>query len=247
MGKSGFPPRPPTSLTLKLRFFPFPYCGPVYTPSTLLHPLQPSSLHSRHTIAAKMSSAIRRILPKPVANTGSQQRDHHANERTFLSWTRAGLGFAAMALALDRLDAIDRLLTSKLPSLASASPSVAPAQSQSHSFTPANTTTATTTNPNPFHNGNANGNGNGVSAIQAHTTMNIPGVQKAFSASKVCQLLGLWSLGYGFFRYWSMRQYLLRGQFVPAFWGPVFMTAGSFVAFMTLGLQMDRRHHMNHS
>ena len=32
------------------------------------------------------------------------------------------------------------------------------------------------------------------------------------------------------------------GQFVPAFWGPVFMTAGSFGALMILGLQMNRRH-----
>ncbi|KAJ5906110.1 uncharacterized protein N7473_003026 [Penicillium subrubescens] len=61
-----------------------------------------------------MTSLLRRLLPTRIQNTSSQQRDHHANERTFLSWTRAGLGFAAMALALDRLDKIDQVLSSKL-------------------------------------------------------------------------------------------------------------------------------------
>jgi uncharacterized membrane protein YidH (DUF202 family) len=28
----------------------------------------------------------------PIANTGSVARDHLANERTFLDWTRTGLG-----------------------------------------------------------------------------------------------------------------------------------------------------------
>ncbi|KAJ6127184.1 hypothetical protein N7523_002796 [Penicillium sp. IBT 18751x] len=171
-----------------------------------------------------MASALRRLIPARVANTGSQQRDHHANERTFLSWTRAGLGFAAMALALDRLDAIDKLLTSKLgsalmvpqqagaPSLPQEKPAVKDAKQVS----------------DPKH-----------SQLQ---TMGPRMVSDAFSASRLCQLLGVWCLGYGFFRYWSMRRYLMIGQFVPAFWGPVFMTVGSFGAFMTLGLHMERRH-----
>lgn len=61
---------------------------------------------------------------------------------------------------------------------------------------------------------------------------------KDITASRVCQGLGAWSLGYGFYRYWSMRRYLLVGQFVPAFWGPVFMTVGSFGALVTLGSQV---------
>lgn len=53
-----------------------------------------------------------RLLPKPVANSGSQARDHQANERTFLSWTRMGLAFAAMSIALGRLGLIDHLIHS---------------------------------------------------------------------------------------------------------------------------------------
>lgn len=171
-----------------------------------------------------MASALRRLLPARVANTGSQQRDHHANERTFLSWTRAGLGFAAMALALDRLDAIDKLLTSKLGS-ALMVPQQAGAPSL-HEEKPAVKDTKQIAEPKH-------------SQLQ---TMGPKMVSDAFSATRLCQLLGVWCLGYGFFRYWSMRRYLMIGQFVPAFWGPVFMTVGSFGAFMTLGLHMERRH-----
>ncbi|KAH8810657.1 hypothetical protein F5884DRAFT_258320 [Xylogone sp. PMI_703] len=60
-------------------------------------------------------SLFRRILPKAVANTASQLRDHQANERTYLSWTRMGLAFAAMSLALGRMDIIDRILNPHRP------------------------------------------------------------------------------------------------------------------------------------
>ncbi|KAL2812249.1 hypothetical protein BDW59DRAFT_177006 [Aspergillus cavernicola] len=59
-------------------------------------------------------SFMRRLLPKPVANTGSQLRDHQANERTFLSWTRMGLAFAAMGLAVGRLGLIEHLFSPQL-------------------------------------------------------------------------------------------------------------------------------------
>jgi len=45
----------------------------------------------------------------PIANTGSVARDHLANERTFLSWTRTGLGFVALGVALAKLDALEAL------------------------------------------------------------------------------------------------------------------------------------------
>jgi uncharacterized membrane protein YidH (DUF202 family) len=63
-----------------------------------------------------MSSLLHRlrILPKAVPNNGSTLRDHHANERTFLAWIRTGIGFAAMALALGRLEYIDRVMASTL-------------------------------------------------------------------------------------------------------------------------------------
>lgn len=182
-----------------------------------------------------MTSLLRRLLPTRIQNTSSQQRDHHANERTFLSWTRAGLGFAAMALALDRLDKIDQVLSSKLNLGAILSPQthVPHAQDQQQQSKSAN------------KNKNKD-----ASASVSTSTLYSPGSSSVFadslSASRLCQLLGLWSLGYGFFRYWSMRRYLLQGQFVPAFWGPVLMTAGSFGAFVTLGLQMDRRHGQGH-
>lgn len=180
-----------------------------------------------------MTSLLRRLLPSRIPNTGSQQRDHHANERTFLSWIRAGLGFAAMALALDRLDKIDQMLSSKFNLGAILSPQthsqveLQELESVSHSahanLSPIKSTPGTIVSVRDCKSS---------AVMLSHT----------FSASRLCQLLGLWSLGYGFFRYWSMRRYLLLGQFVPAFWGPVFMTAGSFGAFMMLGVQMDRRH-----
>lgn len=182
-----------------------------------------------------VASVLRRFIPARVANTGSQQRDHHANERTFLSWTRAGLGFAAMALALDRLEAIDRVLCSKF-GLGPLAPSI-PAQLEEMAA-------------NQKKQGqvqNQNQNQNQHHSPDAHSTTTAQGQHMpshllgAVSPARLCQILGVWSLGYGFFRYWSMRRYLLVGKFVPAFWGPVFMTCGSFGAFMALGLQVDRR------
>ncbi|KAF3388773.1 hypothetical protein F1880_003632 [Penicillium rolfsii] len=179
-----------------------------------------------------MTSLLRRIIPKRIPNTSSQQRDHHANERTFLSWTRAGLGFAAMALALDRLEKIDQVLSSKLNLGALLSP-------QTHQHAQAQDQQLTKSSANKNKEASA------PTSTLYYSAGSSPGalvMSESFSASRLCQLLGLWSLGYGFFRYWSMRRYLLQGQFVPAFWGPVLMTAGSFGAFITLGLQMDRRH-----
>lgn len=170
---------------------------------------------------------LRRLIPTRVANNASQQRDHHANERTFLSWTRAGLGFAAMALALDRLEAIDRVLCSKF-GLEHLNP--VPAQGQ----LPARAAPG-----NQEHDGHDGHEPN--AQIAAPMQKSAGALLHAFSAAKLCQMLGVWCLGYGFFRYWSMRRYLLVGQFVPAFWGPVFMTCGSFGAFMALGLQVDRK------
>lgn len=37
--------------------------------------------------------AARRQLSLLVKNTGSTARDHLANERTFLAWSKTGLGF----------------------------------------------------------------------------------------------------------------------------------------------------------
>ena len=39
-------------------------------------------------------------MPQTIDNTGSTARDHLANERTFLAWTRTGLGLTALGVAL---------------------------------------------------------------------------------------------------------------------------------------------------
>jgi uncharacterized membrane protein YidH (DUF202 family) len=48
-------------------------------------------------------------MSTPIANAGSTARDHLANERTFLSWTRTGLGFVALGVAVAKLDALEAL------------------------------------------------------------------------------------------------------------------------------------------
>ncbi|KAI9927021.1 hypothetical protein MW887_003402 [Aspergillus wentii] len=123
------------------------------------------------------------LIPKAVANNGSQLRDHQANERTFLSWTRMGLAFGALSLALSRLGMIDR------------------------------------------EAGNSE-----------RTSQSID--QERVLASRVCQGLSAWSFAYGFFRYMSVRQKLLRGSFVPALWGPALMTGGS-IGSLFIMLQKD--------
>jgi hypothetical protein len=57
-------------------------------------------------------------------------------------------------------------------------------------------------------------------------------------ASRLCQAISVWSFGYGIFRYLSVRRNLARGQFVPAIWGPVVMTAGTLGVIGTI-IQMD--------
>jgi uncharacterized membrane protein YidH (DUF202 family) len=58
-----------------------------------------------------MSKLINTIksINKPLQNTGSVARDHLANERTFLSWTRTGLGFVALGVACAKLDTLEAL------------------------------------------------------------------------------------------------------------------------------------------
>jgi uncharacterized membrane protein YidH (DUF202 family) len=56
-----------------------------------------------------MSRILKLFAAQLIANTGSTARDHLANERTFLSWTRTGLGFVALGVALAKLDALEDL------------------------------------------------------------------------------------------------------------------------------------------
>lgn len=56
-----------------------------------------------------MSRLLKHLISQPIANTGSVARDHLANERTFLSWTRTGLGFVALGVALAKLSALEAL------------------------------------------------------------------------------------------------------------------------------------------
>lgn len=52
---------------------------------------------------------FRRILSyfqtEPLKNTGSLARDLLASERTFLAWTRSGLGFIGLGVALEKVEA----------------------------------------------------------------------------------------------------------------------------------------------
>ncbi len=63
-----------------------------------------------------MLRLLKRFSSTPIANTGSVARDHLANERTFLSWTRTGLGFVALGVALAKLDALEALSPALKPS-----------------------------------------------------------------------------------------------------------------------------------
>ena len=45
----------------------------------------------------------------PLPNTGSLARDLLASERTFLAWTRTGLGFIALGIALEKVEAFAAL------------------------------------------------------------------------------------------------------------------------------------------
>ena len=47
--------------------------------------------------------------PPPLPNTGSLARDLLASERTFLAWTRTGLGFIALGVALEKVEAFAAL------------------------------------------------------------------------------------------------------------------------------------------
>jgi uncharacterized membrane protein YidH (DUF202 family) len=42
----------------------------------------------------------------PLKNTGSLARDLLASERTFLAWTRTGLGFIALGVALEKVEVL---------------------------------------------------------------------------------------------------------------------------------------------
>lgn len=53
-----------------------------------------------------MFQRLRAIFQSPtLQNTGSLARDLLASERTFLAWTRTGLGFIALGVALEKVEA----------------------------------------------------------------------------------------------------------------------------------------------
>ncbi|KAJ9609084.1 hypothetical protein H2200_006855 [Cladophialophora chaetospira] len=54
-------------------------------------------------------SLLRFIRATPLPNTGSVARDLLASERTFLSWARTGLGFIALGVALEKVEALAAL------------------------------------------------------------------------------------------------------------------------------------------
>lgn len=48
---------------------------------------------------------FRYLRAAPLPNTGSVARDLLASERTFLAWARTGLGFIALGIALEKVEA----------------------------------------------------------------------------------------------------------------------------------------------
>ncbi|RMD44820.1 hypothetical protein DV735_g282, partial [Chaetothyriales sp. CBS 134920] len=56
-----------------------------------------------------LSRLLRYVHSKPLPNTGSLARDLLASERTFLAWTRTGLGFIALGVALEKVEAFAAL------------------------------------------------------------------------------------------------------------------------------------------
>ncbi len=62
----------------------------------------PFPLESQGAMLQRLRSLFR---SEPIKNTGSLARDLLASERTFLSWTRTGLGFIALGVALEKVEA----------------------------------------------------------------------------------------------------------------------------------------------
>ncbi|KIW77829.1 hypothetical protein Z517_07662 [Fonsecaea pedrosoi CBS 271.37] len=56
-----------------------------------------------------LSRLTRYFRVDPIANTGSVARDLLASERTFLAWARTGLGFIALGVALEKVEALAAL------------------------------------------------------------------------------------------------------------------------------------------
>jgi len=52
-----------------------------------------------------MSRIFSLLRSERLKNTGSLARDVLASERTFLAWTRTGLGFIALGVALEKVEA----------------------------------------------------------------------------------------------------------------------------------------------
>ncbi|KAJ6095456.1 hypothetical protein N7486_006202 [Penicillium sp. IBT 16267x] len=151
-------------------------------------------------------SLFLRLWPKPVANNGSQLRDHQANERTFLSWNRMGLAFAAMSLALTRLDIIDNVFNRRC-----------------HDETIAT--------PKPLLQTASVGNGLNNESLPIEEVPVLLWNANDLVASRICQVISVWSFGYSLARYVSVRRHLLLGRYVPAIWGPLLVTFGSLGVF----------------
>lgn len=56
-----------------------------------------------------LSRLFRFISPPPLPNTGSLARNLLASERTFLAWTRTGLTFIPLGVALEEVEAFATL------------------------------------------------------------------------------------------------------------------------------------------
>ena len=156
------------------------------------------------------ASLFKRFSQQPIKNDGSQARDHLANERTFLAWTRTSVTFAAMALALGRLDYIDQLLHSS--AIFRPSPIEGAEATETHT-------------PKPdHHRARLDLMGYSISAPHAPT---------------LCSAISAWCLGYGLIRYTGGARRLLANQFLPARNGPVVLTLGVVSLFGAMAFNHD--------
>jgi uncharacterized membrane protein YidH (DUF202 family) len=146
----------------------------------------------------------------PVANTGSTARDHLANERTYLAWTRSSLALIALGIGLERFETLRQDIISLPQAAAIASPLSSPPSPTS--ATTLSAPTGTASSPFDLFNTFANLSSNRKISLILTTT---GAVTAATSVS----------------RYYSVLHELQRNSFTPNVRGVFLISAACFGVF----------------